>query len=224
MRGISHDAAALRELDEELAREELEAEKQELAELAEFIEPTRQSAPATSIPRTPLPSIVPLRIPPLQKKHLDPATLLRPVIPGGGPTIADLNLLRPRRRITIPTAESPASVRTIYERTWNASFGNLDRSFNKVQLRILVGPKERGGLGLDVDDPRTAPVTKARHKRAYKGKQVAAMSKRELIRLVLISSWGMIDPLKIPSPKKEARVRDCEMTVSRSSNIADTIS
>lgn len=137
------------------------------------------------------------------RQHLSPQDFFRKIPASSIPTLEDLNSLRPRR-MNIPEVDSPEATRIVYQKTWNRAITGLDRSFNKQQLGKLLGDKP-GGLNLDYKDVR---MKTGKVKKWWAPKKTSAMSKQELIRLVLIMQWGMIDPEKIPAPRKSPRVED----------------
>lgn len=162
----------------------------------------RTSASHLSSPRSPLPRSKPASRP-APRQNLDPQDFFRPTLPSGPPTINDLDNLRPRR-LNIPEIDSPEATRIIYTKTWHRAISSLDRSFNKQQLAALAGDK-KGGLNLDYKDVR---MKSGKPKKWWVPKKTSAMTKSELMRLVLIMQWGMVDPEKIPAPRKSPRVED----------------
>lgn len=154
--------------------------------------------------------------PPPPTPVLSPSTLLRPSFPAGPPTQSDITAFRPRR-LAIPTIDTPDSRRILYQRSWKLGEMNLERAFNKVQLRALLGPKAKGGLGLDFLDPRWRASIRTREatKTYWKPKTIEQMTKSELVKAVLILHWDMPDPETLPKKVEGPTITERESTGKR---------
>lgn len=211
-RTMSADAR-LRGLDEFAHQQDpeetaLDVEKDsELAELLEAIEKEDEAVfpPSHSSEPTPVSTktAATLSSPPLERprnRPLDPQTLLKPSIPAGEPTLHDLNDLRPRR-MYIPTAESEESIRIMYAKVYGITMHKMSLGFNKNQIRRFLGPKEAGGLGLDMTSPELRNAYLGKKAKFWKPKKLEAMNKNELIKTIITLEWGMVEPKSIATMK-----------------------
>ncbi|KAI5475901.1 hypothetical protein MNV49_000734 [Pseudohyphozyma bogoriensis] len=130
-----------------------------------------------------------------------------------GPTLKDLQVFRPTRKVIVPTASSLEAVRIVYKRTYETTFEGVERAFNRQQLITLVGKR---GLDLDVTRPEVKAGMPKKKGDNRKGKQVkeskekvkdvTRWSKANLIRVIMILEWGMPDPSRIPGSNKGKQV------------------
>lgn len=77
----------------------------------------------------------------------------------------------------------------------------IDSGFNKNQIKRFMGPKEAGGLGLDMTSPELRNAFLGKKAKFWKAKKVEAMTKNELIKTIITLAWGMVEPKSIATMK-----------------------
>lgn len=203
LEGLASEATArseTEEMDALLASFEASLDPEPSASFASFAEPL-SAEPAAPLPPTP---------------SLSPSTLLAPSFPSGPPSPSDLDALAPRSFHT-PDATSPDSHRLIYSRLWHSTLTRLEKAFTKTQLLSLISlSEEKGGLGLDFQDPRWKQNQKSGRSggKNWQAKDKNKMSKKELVSAVLVLRWGMTNPDVLPSGRKGPQKVDCELSAS----------
>ncbi|KAM0746569.1 hypothetical protein T439DRAFT_383987 [Meredithblackwellia eburnea MCA 4105] len=133
------------------------------------------------------------------RSRMSPSDLLKPKFPDTPPQISDLARLRPTK-FFVPVANSKPSQRIVYANVWKTAAEILGHSFSKNQLVDLLGPK---GLQIDPLDPETKDELKelmrrAKAKKQWAPKRLTDFSKDELVRLIMVKEWKMVDPALLP--------------------------